>query len=113
MAKFTNLLLAVSVAAAGVAAPAAASETELSRAVVHYGDLDLSCAAGREQLSTRVSGAVKRICAVETRADVRRKAASRECRAQAMRNVNVQMASLFDGGSAELPDGEGKILAAR
>lgn len=112
MAKFTNLLLAASVAAAGIAAPAAANEDETPRTVVHYGDLDLSSAAGRERLSMRVSGAVKRMCAVETRADIGRKAASRECRAQATRNLDTQLASLLNGNGAELADRQGKLLAA-
>ena len=112
MAKFTNLLLAASVAVAGIAAPVAASENGLPRVAVHYGDLDLSSVAGRERLSMRVSGAVKRMCAVETRADIGRKAASRDCRAQAMQNVDIELAGLLNGNGAQLTDREGKLLAA-
>ncbi len=112
MAKFSNLLLAASMLTASIAVPAAASEDEQPRVVVHYGDLDMSSTTDRERLSMRVAGAVKRVCAVETRADVRRQAASRACRAQAMQNVEAKLASLLNGNGAELADREGKILSA-
>ena len=112
MAKFSIILMAATVATAGIAAPAAATEDEAPRAVVHYGDLDLSSTVGRERLSMRVSGAVKQVCAVETRADMRRQEASRACRTQAMRNVEGQLASLLNGNGTQLADRRELILSA-
>ncbi|OWR01054.1 UrcA family protein [Sphingopyxis witflariensis] len=112
MAKFTNLLLAASVAVAGIAAPVAASENGLPRTFVSYSDLDLSSVAGREQLSIRIERAARKICAVEPRRDLQRQAASKACQAQAMRSVEVQLAGLLNGNGAQLTDREGKLLAA-
>ena len=112
MAKFTNLLLAASVAVAGIAAPAAASENGLPSAPVVYSDLDLSSVAGREQLSTRIERTARKICALEPRRDLQRQAESRACQAQAMRSVEVQLAGLLNGNGAQLTDREGKLLAA-
>ncbi|MGL3822574.1 UrcA family protein [Sphingopyxis sp. R3-92] len=112
MAKFTNLLLAASVAAAGIAAPAAANEDNQPRALVSYKDLDLSQAADRARLSSRIERAARKICVVEPRRDLQRQAESRECRAQAMRSVEIQVASLLNGNGAQLTDPQGKLLAA-
>lgn len=112
MAKFTNLLLAASVAVAGIAAPAAANEDNLPRTMVSYKDLDLSQAVDRARLSSRIERAARKICAVEPRRDPRRQAQSRECRAQAMRSVEIQVASLLNGNGAQLTDPQGKLLAA-
>lgn len=107
MAKLSTFLLAASVSLAGFAVPAAASEDELPRVVVHYGDLDMSSIAGRKRLSMRVAGAVKQVCGSEAQRDLRRQAQSRACRVQAMQKVERELASVVNGHGVELADRDG------
>lgn len=113
MAKFSNFMLAASMSAAAFAVPAAASEDVRPRAEVRYGDLDLSQAAGRAQLTSRIQRAARKICGARFERDLQRRAASQACRAEAMRSVEVQLASVLGGHRAQLAEREGKRLSAR
>lgn len=109
MAKFSTLALSVSMTAAAIAAPAAANEDALPRALVSYSDLDLSQAADVERLTSRIERAARKICVSEPRHDLRRQAQSDACRAQAIRSVEGQLANLLDASNIELAGREGKL----
>ncbi|MEO0441266.1 MAG: UrcA family protein [Pseudomonadota bacterium] len=64
-AVFTKGLVAaaaVAVSATGLSATASAQERIVRTAVVHYDDLDLASAEGRETLEGRLKGAVRKVC---------------------------------------------------
>ena len=64
-AVFTKGLIAaaaVAVSATGLSATANAQEKIVRTAIVHYDDLDLASAEGRETLEGRLKGAVKQVC---------------------------------------------------
>jgi UrcA family protein len=62
--KKTSLSIAAALVATALPATAIAQEPTASASIaVRYGDLDLGTAAGRQSLDSRVSAAVRRVCA--------------------------------------------------
>lgn len=98
MARFPLFLLAAPFAAAGVPAMAAEDGTG-KQVVVHYRDLDLAGADGRNKLTARVKRATHEVCADRStaRANLNEYIAYRKCRTAAMRSAEPQLASLFAG----------------
>ncbi len=111
MAKFSLILLAAPLMAAGTSGPAFA-ESETRSVAVAYDDLDLSSASGRERLTMRVKMAVKRVCGSASRQTVRERTAQQACELDAGRAADVQLASLFNGSSARLADQRAVVVAA-
>lgn len=70
-------------------APAAAQEVQ---ATVHYGDLDISSAAGAEVLNARLLGTVKSVCERPDIRDLKAVAAWEACKDAAMSSALEQLA---------------------
>lgn len=112
MFKPTLALLAVTLAAGGVVAPAMAQADTTPQVTIRYSDLDLATADGRERLDTRVRLAIRTMCNSEPRQSLRQRAASLECAANAQRSVNPQVASLLKGSSARFASEKPPVVAA-
>lgn len=109
----TNLIAVAGIlAAAGLASPAAAQDDERPIAKVRYDDLNLSTTAGRERLDARVRTAVRRMCDSNSRMTLRERAASDQCRAVALRSVELQMAALYNGSTARFASEKPPVVAA-
>ena len=85
--------LALALAAAVLAAPAAAAD-EPPVVRVHYGDLDLTSAAGQRQLDIRLERAARDVCNMDEKVTGShlRAATSRECYREARRYLDQQYA---------------------
>ena len=93
--------LALALAAAGLAVPAAAAD-EAPRIGVHYGDLDLTSAEGQRQLDLRLERAAREVCGVnETVVGSHlRSQHSRECYREARRDLDRQYAEAVNRKSS-------------
>jgi UrcA family protein len=87
--------LALALAAAVVAVPAAARE-ETQSVKVHYGDLDLTSVEGQQQLDIRLERAARKVCRVgePVTGSYLLSRASRECYSEARRGLDLQYAQL-------------------
>lgn len=94
--------LALALAAAFVAAPAAAAD-EPPVVRVHYGDLDLTSSAGQRQLDLRLERAAREVCHVDDKVigSHLRSPHARECYREARRDLDRQYAQLVTRKSAE------------
>jgi len=73
-----------------VVAPAAAEEVRV--ATIHYGDLDITSAAGAEQFNARLQTGIKTACGRPDVRDFQSVAAWNECRDAAMSSAMEQLA---------------------
>lgn len=111
MSKLISLtLLAAPLMLTGLSVPAAAQEKQ--SVVVHYDDLNLSSAKGRERLTTRVKMAVRQVCNTRLAQGVQAQAKARACENFAMRDADVKLAGLFNGNGTALADRGPVIVAA-
>jgi len=76
----------------------ASSPVQAATAIVHYGDLDLSTAAGRATLDSRVSHAAHTVCWIENRT----LSASEGCRRVSIANAHAAMARAVQSQSIQL-----------
>ncbi len=107
-----SLILVAAIASGGVAVPAfAQDDDERPSLAVRYDDLNLSTAAGRERLDTRVRMAIKSMCSVDARS-LRERAAGLECEAAAKRSVEPQVAALYNGSHARFASEKPPVVAA-
>jgi UrcA family protein len=83
-------------ASAGSPALAAPPQSDAPRIEVSYEHLDLATRAGLEALHRRILSAARTVCPAPQSADVRLRAMSRQCRAQAIE------AAVRSVGNAEL-----------
>jgi UrcA family protein len=60
-------------------------------AYVLYGDLNINAEAGMARLNSRISGAVKQVCPIETHLNLRESAHNRQCREDAFSQANRQI----------------------
>lgn len=112
MAKF-SFILAVPLAITGIVTPAAASDQvdDPQSVTVRYDDLNLSSQSGRDRLTTRVKTAIRQVCGSYSRRTLAEHAETRRCQAEATRNTDTQLASLFNGTHARLAD-RGPLIVA-
>ncbi|PTQ10897.1 hypothetical protein CLG96_10960 [Sphingomonas oleivorans] len=75
------------IAAAAVALPAQAAETEQKSVYANHGDLDLRTAAGVTELNHRIRRAANRACNVSDARDVATLQKAMECRRVAVANA--------------------------
>ena len=91
--KFLSPIVAV--AALVLAVPVvAASPLDVGVVSINYNNMDLSTAAGRAQLETRVSIAVRRVCGEAQIGDRDEQADIAACRAQARAAVEPQITAV-------------------
>lgn len=93
----TALFAAAALCTAGLfAAPAAFAETQSTE--VHFKDLDLASADGRQQLQTRIEKAARSVCRAQrpTTGTHLRSIVDRTCYKQAMANVSERVAAVID-----------------
>lgn len=112
MAKLSFILLATSIAFAGLTVPAAAEDDgERHSVIVRYGDLNLASVDGRERLTTRVKRAVRTVCGSRPhyRQTLSERASSVSCEDATMADADVKLAGLFNGDVARLAD-RGRIV---
>lgn len=112
MLKSTLITASVALAAIGGAAPAMAQDDDAPRVLVRYDDLNLSSAAGRQRLDTRVRLAIRSVCMVGPRVSLRERAESRECEKQARLRVDPQVALLLNGDGAKFASEKPPVFAA-
>lgn len=88
------MLTAFALSAAAV--PAAAADPEIRSQTVFYGDLDLASDAGVAELDRRIDRAARNVCGFDNqRTGTRiRSAEMRNCHAQALRGLEVNLAAL-------------------
>jgi UrcA family protein len=93
--------LALALTAAVLAVPAGAAD-EPSSVDVHYGDLDLTSAAGQRKLDRRLERAAREVCDYNERAvgSLLRPQHARECYREARRHLDQQYAELVSRKSA-------------
>ena len=115
MAKFPFILLAAPLAVAGSIAPAGASapNEEQQSVAVRYDDLNLSTDRGRDRLTGRVKIAIRQVCGSYSRRTLAERIDTRRCEAEAGRDADTQLASLFNGNSPRLADRGGLVVSAR
>lgn len=113
MYRFKPLIGMAVLGAAAATLPAAAQEDERRSVEVGIADLDLSTPAGQASLDRRVELALRKVCPVDARPDLRQQAQARACRAQAMREIEPRLAALTGGGAAQMANREANIVAAR
>ena len=108
---FKSLLtLSVAVAATcGAAVPALAQPDQPPRVIVHYGDLDLSTASGREQFGARVRVAIRSMCDGPARDPL----IITKCTRVANRSAAPQMRALFDRSPLRVASEKPSTVAAR
>jgi UrcA family protein len=94
MNKTAFAIAAAIVASNGAAAHAQAVEQAPSIRV-SYADLDLSQAAGRATLETRVNRAVNRLCAMPSVANIQAMNSYRACRKSAWTSVRPQLVAAY------------------
>lgn len=115
MAKLSLILLASTVAFAGLSTPAAAQGNRERRSVaVEYRDLDLASADGRQRLATRVRFAVKKVCDSRTldRNSLTERTAAQRCETAARADADVKLAALFNNDVKALADNGTIAIAA-
>jgi UrcA family protein len=83
------LFVAATLAAAVTASPVFAKPIAPEVRVVSYADLDLSSAAGRNQLDRRIRAAVRDVCGDAPTFDLARRSAVRDCIAETRANVRL------------------------
>ncbi len=83
----SKLVLAVAGLAASVSGLAATAAAEVPSVTVRYDDLNLSTAAGVDQLYRRISMAAQRVCPLGDLRDLRRVQAAERCQAAALANA--------------------------
>ncbi|WP_260583404.1 UrcA family protein [Sphingopyxis sp. PET50] len=110
MAKLTLILLAAPIALTGLSMPAAAQEKKT--VIVRYDDLNISSVSGRERLNTRVKMAIRDVCNTRLAQGLRAEQKARQCETIAMKDADVKLASLFNGGGTALADRGPVIVAA-
>ena len=93
--------LALALAAAGLAVPAAAAD-EAPSIAVRYSDLNLTSAEGQQQLDRRLERAAREVCGVDEPMIGSRLPASgsRECYREARRKLDQQFAQLVSRKAA-------------
>ena len=93
--------LALALAATVLAVPATAAD-EAPSIGVHYGDLDLTSAAGQRQLDLRLERAAREVCGLNEKAvgSHLRSQHSRECYREARRQLDQQYAAVVNRKSA-------------
>lgn len=92
MRKF--VVTAVALGFAAFTAPASASDTV--SVAVPYSDLDLTTTAGQDALETRISSAIRAVCAKPDIRNLKGLAAWTRCRADARENAEAQIDRSFD-----------------
>jgi UrcA family protein len=94
--------LALALATAVVAVPAAAAAEQPPSIAVHYTDLDLTSAAGQKQLDRRLERAAREVCRMnETVVGSHlRPSHSVECYREARRNIDREFAELVSRKAA-------------
>jgi UrcA family protein len=114
MAKFSFILLAAPLAAAGLSVPSAASDSnkEQKSVTVRYDDLNLSSEKGRDRLTGRVQTAIRQVCSSHSRRTLAERADVRACEDAASRVADTQLASVFSGQNALLADRGALVVAA-
>lgn len=90
--RHTALFAALALGAAGL--PALAGAQESARIEIRHADLDLSTAAGRDELDRRIDSAAQRLCCNDAATGTRvvDRAAIRECVASVRRQVQGRLA---------------------
>src|ERR1044072_6574999 len=83
------LFAAAALASAITTSPVFAKPISPEVRVVTYADLDLSSAAGRNQLEHRIEAAVREVCGAAPSFDLVRRNAVSECIAQTRANVRL------------------------
>lgn len=112
MFKPTLALIALTMTAGGIAAPAMAQEDQTPRVMVRYGDLDLQTADGRERLDARIRGAIRSMCRTDPRPTLWSRASQQACEARARSSVEPQLAALLNGSSARFASEKPPVVAA-
>ncbi|GAO78029.1 MULTISPECIES: UrcA family protein [unclassified Sphingopyxis] len=114
MAKFSFILLATPLVAAGLIAPSAASPSDKDQqsVTVRYDDLNLSSEKGRDRLTGRVKMAIRQVCSSNSRRTLAERADVRSCEVAASRGADTQLAELFSGQKALLADRGALVVAA-
>jgi UrcA family protein len=114
MAKFSFILIAAPLAAAGLIAPAAAAPSNKAEqsVTVRYDDLNLSSEKGRDRLAVRVKMAIRQVCKSNSRVTLAERADVRNCEVAANRGAETQLAELFNGQKALLADRGALVVAA-
>jgi UrcA family protein len=91
------LFAAAALASAITASPVFAKPVTPEVRVVSYADLDLSSAAGRNQLEHRIQTAVREVCGAAPSFDLARRHAVRDCIAETLATVRLPVASATAG----------------
>lgn len=112
MSKLSLMMALAAICATGVAAPASAQDGERATVSVRYDDLNLSSAAGRERLDTRMRVAIRKMCDAGPSATLRQRAAASECTATAKRSIEPQVAGLLNGSTAKFASERPPVVAA-
>lgn len=110
MSKLSLTLAAV--AASTTFTPAFAQDDDVPRVAVRYDDLNLDSASGRKRLDLRVRVAIRDLCDTRANRDLKFRAASLECEAQAKRSIEPQLAALYNGASAKFASDKPPVVAA-
>jgi UrcA family protein len=98
----SKILFALAALAAATAVPAAASVPRAAGTrVVSYADLDLSAAPGRIRLEQRIRAAVRDVCGVAMRGDLRNDRAVRTCRIETLAHVVRPAPALTAAGGTQ------------
>jgi len=106
-------LIPLMMTATGMAVPAMAQESEAPRVMVHYGDLDLQTADGRERLDFRIRGAIRSMCRADPRPSLPQRMLEQRCEAHARSGLEPQLSALLKGSGARLASEKPPIVAAR
>lgn len=112
MLKTHLITIAAVLATATVASPAMAQDDDRQSVTIRYDDLNLTSAAGRERLDTRVRVAIRKMCGTEVRAPMRERVAAAECEAFAKRSIEPQLAALYNGSNARFASEKPPVVAA-
>lgn len=110
MSKLTPILVAA--LASTTAAPALAQDDDRPQMVVRHDDLNLTSVGGRERLDARVRSAIRQLCNTGQKQDLRLRAVSLECEAEAKRSVEPQLAALYNGNGAKFASDKPAVVAA-
>jgi UrcA family protein len=98
------------VSASGIGHVALAQPPAVQTVAVHYGDLDLGSAAGRETLGHRIRHAVRTACGEPSPADLRGQNRASACREDLTASLAGQRDAAF---AAATPRGRPATLIAR
>ena len=98
----SRIVFALAALAAATAAPATASiPPAAGTRIVSYADLDLSSAPGRARLEQRIGAAVRDVCGVPVRGDMRSDRAVRTCRIETLARVVRPTRALIAAGGTQ------------